>query len=631
MNKLVALTAICLLSLTVHAQEINDNLRKQHLNTRGPITAKDWVLRGAVKSVKECTYGYDASGRNTTTFYCTEMEFSRTGLLLKRSMYSSKEKNTPDSRYYYSNNRLDSITGFQKKVYHYDEESRLQKISSYGYYDGNSQTVITEETFGYNKKGMIISNAQNSLSDKTLTQSTYAYNKNGHVTEQHMVSPVIDILYQNEFDNKGQLYKTRIIYAKTPEQNNFCNMELNPQGDISAMTSSSQKTATVRTYQYEYDAQGNWLKQAAKENDKPQYTAFRTITYYLQGDDILTTTATNMPVVKAPLLPAEVIDSFVAALDQQQFSQAYNYCTGGRWGTVAQFSATNAYGGITAARMLKMEPTPSVIGQTTIPITATMYVEDPTNGSGTFVQQFQLQKKGDDWKIAGIKLISSTRAVDNWNLNVAPPADFTEAQVLRLAKPVYDTVSMASPIGSDNDRMERHLDTMRFFKDDKTLYCLAVFATQGPEYGASTGWCDVLVFSKTADKWKLQTFLLNAGGGGMYGYSGHFAKLLRIGDEHLAIVLKGGLTHMGENRSWADLVALHQGKLTPLTHIDTDFEYDNGSGEDHIRCYETRFRFEKNGKRVYDLLLEHYNCNSKAPLKKFVIPYNNGYKVPALE
>jgi hypothetical protein len=632
MNKLVLSTALCLLSLKMSAQDINESLRKQHLSVRGSITTKDWILRGPVKSLKECTYGYEPNGQQQTTYYCNNTDYSTTGLLLKQSYYSNKEKNTTDSRFFYSNNRLDSITGFQRKVYHYDEQDRLDKILSYGYYNENRNTVVQEEVFGYDKKGMIVKNTQTSFPDKVVTKFNYAYSKNGDLTENHLVTEGNDILYLNEFDVKGQLYKTKITYALTPDNNTFSSLELNTHGDVAAMTSSQKNKATVRTYQYEYDAQGNWLKQTVKENGQLRFSIVRTISYYPKGSgDAITTASPDMPAVKPPLMPAEVVDSFVAALNQRQYASAYALCTGGRWGTVTQFSSVNMYGGITSAKIVQSTPAPLLTGQSAVNIAATVYVEDPTNGSGTFVQQFQLQQKDNGWKIAGIKLISSTRPSDNWSLNVPAQPDLSREQVIRLARAVYDTVSPVVEIGGQLDSINRELDTLRFFKDDKMMYCVAVFANQGPQFGASTGWCDILLFGKTGDKWQLQTFLLNAGGGGMYGYSGRFSKLLRMGDEHVAIVIKGGLTHMGENVSWSDVVAFHQGKLQPVTHINTDYEYDNGEGPGHIRCQEIKFRFERNGKPVYDLLLERYNCdNNKVPVKKARVPYDKGYKLPEI-
>jgi hypothetical protein len=630
MNKLVLLTTLCLLSVKMNAQDINENLRKQHLSVRGAITTKDWSLRGPIKSLKECTFGYNGNGQQAATVYCCNSEYSTTGVLLKRGNYSNTEKSTEDSKYYYSNNRIDSITGIQKKIFFYDNKNRLQKINTYGTYGDSRLAVVMEDVFAYDKHGMITQNTTTSLPDRKVTQCSYSYNKAGELTEQQTVSEENDILYTSEPDVKGQLYKTKIIYKKTPGNNTFSTMELNKQGDISATTSTYQDKAVVRTFQYEYDAQGNWLKQTGAENGKVLFSISRSISYYTKDTGTVTiTTAADMPQIKPPLMPAEVVDSFIGALHQQQYNQAYHYCTGGRWGTAAQFSSVNMYGGITAAKILTTQAAPLLFGQTAVTIEATVYVEDPANGSGTFVQQFQLEQKGNSWKIAGIKLISSTRPSDNWSLNLPPQADFTRAQALRLSKAVYDTVSLIPEVGSSEDRIVRKLDTLRFFKDDKTLYCLAVFSNRGPEFGASTGWCDILLFAKSGDKWQLQTFLLNAGGGGMYGYAGRFGKLLRMGDQHVAIVLEGGLTHMGDNVTWVNITAFHQGKLQPVTTITTDYEYDNGSGEKNNRCVEIKYRFEKNGNPVYDLLLERYRCNgSSVLLKKATVPYSNGYKLP---
>lgn len=629
MIKLVLPIALCLLSLKMNAQDVNTLIRKQHLSVRDPITAKDWLLRGPVKSVKECMGSAGPQGQQTAPIYCNSSEYSSAGLLLRKSIYSDKGALTEDSRYFYSNNRIDSITGSRKKVYLYDNNGRIRSIAAYGFYDENRSSIVMTEVFDYDKNDMIIKNIQTSLPEKEVTTFSYAYSKAGELTEQHMVSNDNDILYTNEFDAKGQLYKSKTVYKKSPASNTFTTIELNAQGDVSAMTSTYQQKAMVRTYQYQYDDQGNWLKQTATENGKQIFVNTRIINYYTKDGNVLTTAAADMPVIKQPLTPGEVIDSFVAALNRRQFVRAYNYCIGGRWGTAEQFSSVNMYGGITAARIVQPAPAQTLTGKTSVNLETTVYVEDPTNGDGIFVQQFQLQQKDGDWKIAGIKLISSTRASDNWSLNVPAQPDFTKTQALRLSKAVYDTVSLVAQVGTNEDTIVRTLDTLRFFKDDKTLYCVAVFSNQGPQYGASVGWCDILLFAKSGDTWQLTSFLLNAGGGGMYGYSGRFSKLLRMGDQHVAIVLSGGLTHMGENVSWVDIVAFHQGKLAPVTHINTSYEYDNGTGEKNIRCFENKFRFEKNGKPVYDLLLEKSSCGSqKVPVKKVTVPYAGGYKVP---
>jgi len=632
MSKLVLPAALCLLSIHLSAQDINDNIRKQHLSVRNSITLKDWSLRGPVKSVRECTYSYDKNGQKAATVYCTENNFSSAGVLLKRSSYSNTEKNTDDNWYHYANNRIDSITGFQKKVYLYDDNDYISEIVTYGAYNENRYKVVQREKLHYDHQGMAIQNIQTTYPDKEVTQTTFKYDKKGEIAEQHIVSADNDIMFINEFDAKGGLYKSKTIYKGTSDNTLFTTLELNKQGDISAMTSSDNGRALLRTYQYEYDPPGNWLKQTQLEAGKVQLTIVRTITYYpknnINNGQPLTSAAADMPSVTVPLMPAEVVTAFITALGQQQYNKAYNFCTGGRWGTAAQFAHKTMYGGITATRMLSMETPPKVFGQTPINITATVFVEDTTNGSGTFVQQFQLQKKEDGWKIAGIKLISSTRPADNWSLKLPDQSDFTPDMVLQLAKPVYDTVSLKVEIGDEEFSIVRTLDTLSFFKDDKTTYCIAVMANRGPEYGVSTGWCDVLLFSKRDNKWQLQDALLNAGGGGRYGYSGRFVKLVRTGDAQMGIVLAGGFTNMGEHHLWVDIVAFHDGKLNPLLLIPTKYEYDNGTDDASTKCYETKYRFEKNGKPVYDLILEKYNCENKVPLKKVTVPYTNGYTLP---
>lgn len=630
MNKLALLTTFCLLSFTLHAQELHPNTRKQHPAVRGFITTKDWHVRGPVKSVKECTVSYDDKGVQRSTIFCTNSEYSATGLLLHRASYSNRDRSTDDSRYFYSNNRIDSITGAQKKEYRYNGKGYITEILSYGFRDEDRNNIIQKEQLSYDKHGMAVLHTQTALPGNTVTTITYKYDKSGQPLEIHTTGANSDLLYISEPDKKGQLIRNRIINKADSAANSLNILELNKQEDVAAMSSTFQQKAKMYTYTYEYDAQGNWLKQTQTENGRLVLTSMRSITYYpadgLSGN-ALTSASPDMPVVVPPLHPTEVIDSFVSALNQRDFTRAYSYCTSARWGTVKQFSSVSMYGGITGARIEKKGDAPKSFYAPPVDIEATVYVEDPANGSGTFVQRFRLEKKGDDWKIASVKLISSTRPADNWSLKMSEQPDLTETDVLRLAKPVYDTISLLAEVGTGEDSIVRSLETLRFFKDDKTLYALAVFTNQGPGYGAAVGWCDILIFSRKKDKWQLQTSLLNAGGGGMYGYSGRFNKLLRMGDAHLGIVLSGGLTHMGEEVSWDDVIAFHHDKLEPVIHINTSYDY-NALDESSSKCYEIKYRFEKNGKPVYDLLLEKRPCNGKAAPLKVTVPYAKGYKLP---
>ncbi|NLR77453.1 hypothetical protein [Chitinophaga eiseniae] len=628
MNKLILLVALCLLATNALAQELHENITKQDISILLLPNREKGLLRGPVKSYLQCITNYDGKGTPSNALTYQAFEFTLSGWPSKLMSYTSTDKSIP-TVYYYTGNRIDSSDGPGRKIYLYNDDNSIRQIDTYGYMEGDRYTLQQSVQLFYDKR-RLVNKSITTQRDQPETTTTYTYNKAGKLTGSHTTSTNQDMEWSREFEEKAQLLRFKTSYKNTPANNFMTTMELNKQGDISATTYSGNGKVYINTYQYEYDAKGNWIKQTRLMNGQMDYVARRSYQYYPEGNGQtgLATTAPDMPALPNLLLAAEVVDSFTAALNQRQYTHAWQYCTGKRWGTAAQFSSVKMYGGITAARLLKPLYQSIPGAERTINITATVAVDDPVNGNGIFEQEYQLQRGDNGWKIAGIRLISSSRASDNWSLQVAPVPDFNADQVMHLSKAVYDTVSLLADVG-DHDSIVRSLDTLRFFKTDKKLYALAVFTNQGPQYGAATGWCDILLFSKNADKWRLQTFLLNAGGGGMYGYSGRFLKLLRTGDEQLGIVLEGGLTHMGENVSWVDVVGLQRDQLSPLTHLVTSYEYDNGS--DSRRCYDNKFRFEKNGRPGYDLIVETASSCGVAP-RRYIIPYSDGYKLPkALE
>lgn len=208
--------------------------------------------------------------------------------------------------------------------------------------------------------------------------------------------------------------------------------------------------------------------------------------------------------------------------------------------------------------------------------------------------------------------------------------DFGVSQIERLTKPVYDTVPGEIEISEGNtDEIERSLDTIMYVQQDNIPYCLAVYTNRGKGGGAPvSGWVDVWLFKKTEDRWQTASFLLNAGGGGMYGNSGYFNKLVRMGNNTIGIVVTGGITHMGSDVSWDDVIAWTGNKLEHQFNIVTQNMYNNGSGTQS--CVINRWMFQQGRQEYYDLLIFPASCLvNTLPLDKVTIPYRNGhYTIP---
>lgn len=209
--------------------------------------------------------------------------------------------------------------------------------------------------------------------------------------------------------------------------------------------------------------------------------------------------------------------------------------------------------------------------------------------------------------------------------------DFTIEDVERLSKSVYDTVSNQALGDMPGDTIEREFNSLVFFQSNEDLYGVAVVENRAPAYGASVGWCDVFVFKKEPNGWMRTDFMLNAGGGGMYGNPGEFEELVLTGDHSVGIVLSGGQEHMGSNYHH-DVINLQNGKLDFLVHIATYYNYGDGAGDDFklVICESNSYSFVPNGKAVYDLKIIKSNCLNDKDVKvaEVTIPYKKGYKIP---
>ncbi|MBC9909391.1 hypothetical protein [Chitinophaga varians] len=204
-------------------------------------------------------------------------------------------------------------------------------------------------------------------------------------------------------------------------------------------------------------------------------------------------------------------------------------------------------------------------------------------------------------------------------------ADFGQAQIAQLTKSVYDTV----PEELGPDKVSRALDSVQYFRHDGNTYCLAAFRNEIKDGGAPpSGWVDIWIFKNTNGSWQQAAHMLNAGGGGMYGSSGYFSELVKLGSHSIGIVISGGITHMGSNVFWDDVLSFSNDKLSSAFTLVRDNAYE-GVGTRH--CSYTRWQMEPVAQEEnYRLVIVTGSCiSSNLPLEKTVIPFKNGqYTIP---
>lgn len=213
-----------------------------------------------------------------------------------------------------------------------------------------------------------------------------------------------------------------------------------------------------------------------------------------------------------------------------------------------------------------------------------------------------------------------------------PQPDFGAEAIEKLTKSVYDTVSGEVEIAAGTtDKIDRGLDSIMYFQQDNNVYCVALFTNTGRGGGAPvSGWVDVWAFKKTGSGWQTVSYLLNAGGGGMYGNSGYFDKLIKMGNHTIGIIISGGITHMGSSVSWDNLIAFKEGKLFPAMNIVTNDAYDNGSGTQHCRV-NNWWLLHTAQQENYDMVIIPGSCiGGNQPLDRIIVPFKNGrYNIPS--
>ena len=113
---------------------------------------------------------------------------------------------------------------------------------------------------------------------------TYTYNKQGDPVEIRYYDHEGNLLQKVESKfNKQHLAVNTRTYDKDNKLLNTTTKKYNAKGDcvkLQAETKLPKKQKNVATYEYKYDAQGNWISKMTFINGEPRQIIERTFTYY---------------------------------------------------------------------------------------------------------------------------------------------------------------------------------------------------------------------------------------------------------------------------------------------------------------------------------------------------------------
>ena len=599
----------------------NKSFWDQNKEIRRRVLLNDLNLKGNLKSIK--SFRFETYVDSKINCVIQEIELNQNGQMIQNK-FPGLDFNILE-KYFYSNNRLDSIVGNPIVIYNYDKSNKWIGSS---YKDINRKFAFNKTTNIYNKEGYI-SEILETGNDKTI----YTYDNLGNLNSKKYVREGGNVTYNYTKDADGTERETKID-DRDLTNSSIMTYKYNANKNLETFIVTQGKDKRTAKFEYFYDNYGNCLRQIETVNGKIFSKTYYQNTYFdkdKNGDFIITKDEIIPSKSDLEKKPNAIIKDFFEDLNKKDFAKAYSYCHGNRWGTLQQFASTKMYGGITSVKINKIEEL-SDTNVTTVTLETNTELQDDVNGNGTFVQKITLEKKQFDlWKITAVKLISSDRPQDNWNLKMPAQPDFTIADAEKFTNPIYKKIGN-EPTSADSpqDTLSRAIPSIEFLKTDKALFAIAVCENRAPFYGASIGWCDIFIFKKEKNKWNLTEQMLEAGGGGMYGSPGEFAGLIRVADNAVGIVLSGGQTHMGA-LFHNDIIQFKEGKLEKMTSIFTHHSYEFGDG--NTICEDNSYYFEKNGKNEYDLKIKKTDCleknskKSKKPIEA-VIPYINGYNIP---
>ncbi len=288
MKQFITLFIVTVFTTTVVAQ-------KATLKTR----AQEWNLKGNVKSITESAYDMvevDGKFDKGKLVNYTVYELDKEGSMASETVYSmgvveriwkfkhSKPGQTTEAALYNSNNKL-----MQKTIFKYNANDF--EISSIQY-DSLEKTIdqSSTEVKSINELKYVTIRNDDNGGKKYIHTDTVVLMPNGRI--KYTTSVTLGEFNRTNYyyDREGR--RTRDIYEKQNGNKAQADIEYNEVGDVKRETYGKLPANAPRgalpvinwekTYLYEYDLQGNWIKKVTLDPYESWFNSLieRTITYY---------------------------------------------------------------------------------------------------------------------------------------------------------------------------------------------------------------------------------------------------------------------------------------------------------------------------------------------------------------
>ena len=166
-----------------------------------------------------------------------------------------------------------------KTLYAYNSEGYLIKDATYS----PGGFLKSHYTYQVNAEGQILKE-ETYRANELESAVTYTYNKQGDPVEMRYYDAQNNLLQivKNKLNKQHQLVSNQ-VYDKDNNLVSTTTKKYNAKGDcvkLQAETKLPKKQKNVATYEYKYDAQGNWISKMTFINGEPRQIIERTFTYY---------------------------------------------------------------------------------------------------------------------------------------------------------------------------------------------------------------------------------------------------------------------------------------------------------------------------------------------------------------
>lgn len=229
-----------------------------------PIETIEWDANGEI--THDYRYSYFCVGNDTVTTFkfdnneLKRIEFcSHDGNGRSEDSYDTESSLITDRQYIYENGNLVSMRD-------------LLKGSDYKYVDG-ILTIIEEKDGKKTEYKIKRNNLIGRIIKNESGETIYSYVVDGDNSKK-----TITIVDKGETKKGEEIYEDGKLVKFTEASNGLTStVSYDKDGHLSEIKNSD---GTVRTYKYEFDAQGNWVKEVTYKNGKPEKITERSILYY---------------------------------------------------------------------------------------------------------------------------------------------------------------------------------------------------------------------------------------------------------------------------------------------------------------------------------------------------------------